>query len=430
MYSRRAIISLALIMSEVCYLYPVYLLVAFGVGFAPALKPWFLPALAATATALNYKFSRGSYRNLTIVCGNLVLLLVAVLATGWLQRAVSPVDYIVIWILLFGIFFRSIYLSRRGADVFLHFDLSVTVIFFILLITGLARRPWPGNSLAHGVFSAQYRRRIPITERRGDRRTSSRLGAALAAAVLVPLYLSARSFFPYLFQPAQFFYELGKPVAGMFKYLLYVILSFYFRFNAKTAGSPRAAADAGFEESYAGTVSESPWFVLIAKVLFWLLIFITAAASVALLLYLLGLLLNWLLKRGVMPGASGARNTGTFSWRLLLRAWGRAVVRLVENVAMLILPWLPGRIGIAQAYRVLLKWGSYRRYPRKSWETPYEYLDRLKQRFPGCRQELTAITASYVQFRYGKENSGRFSHGDMKVFLRRLYFPRKKVHPT
>lgn len=414
-------------MSEICYLYPVYLLAAFGLGYTPSLMPWFLPVLAAVTTVLNLKFAGGAYRYLTIAAGNLAVLVTAAFTLAMSRPAPGVADTIIIWMLLLLVFFRAVYLSRRTTDIFLHFDLSAAVIFLVLLITGIVKAPLAGGTV--WLAASFLLNIVAISLARGGGEADGHLpwlGAVVASVVLIPLFMTARSFFPYLFQPARFLYELGRPVAGMIQHLILIFISFWFRFNTKTAGNPQESADSGFSENAAGALADSPWFAAIVKVIFWGLLFIIIVAGLAGLLYLLGVLIKWLLKRQVVPAGSG-ENTNLFSWRQLFRALYKAIVRIGESIKTMILPWLPGRIGAAQAYRVLLKWGLYRRCPRISCETPYEYQDRLILHFPGCRNELAAITASYVRFRYGKEGNRSSSSRDLKLFLRRLFLPRLKT---
>ena len=72
------------------------------------------------------------------------------------------------------------------------------------------------------------------------------------------------------------------------------------------------------------------------------------------------------------------------------------------------LAWLRGEeyalTSIRQIYSSLVKLATSEGMPRQEAETPYEYVARLKQAFPGSDQELALITDAYVSVHYGERS--------------------------
>lgn len=54
-----------------------------------------------------------------------------------------------------------------------------------------------------------------------------------------------------------------------------------------------------------------------------------------------------------------------------------------------------------QIYRQFLKWAAKRGFPRRTFQTPYEYLAALQELMPVSGAELSLITQQYVDTRYG-----------------------------
>ena len=62
--------------------------------------------------------------------------------------------------------------------------------------------------------------------------------------------------------------------------------------------------------------------------------------------------------------------------------------------------------GIRAIYRALLRWAASRGYGHRREETPYEFEERLQQKFPQSEPELGSLTEAYSKFRYGGEAPG------------------------
>ena len=61
----------------------------------------------------------------------------------------------------------------------------------------------------------------------------------------------------------------------------------------------------------------------------------------------------------------------------------------------------PAARSIREIYRALLKKAAGRGYPRKRFETPYEFKQRLDEKVPLAEPQLEVITEAYAFTRYG-----------------------------
>ncbi len=62
----------------------------------------------------------------------------------------------------------------------------------------------------------------------------------------------------------------------------------------------------------------------------------------------------------------------------------------------------PEVASVRQLYRNLLHWAAKSGYPRYTFQTPYDYLNKLTNLLPDARQDLNFVTEQYVSTRYGK----------------------------
>jgi hypothetical protein len=65
-------------------------------------------------------------------------------------------------------------------------------------------------------------------------------------------------------------------------------------------------------------------------------------------------------------------------------------------------PGLLSAITIRRIYANLQRLAARSGYPRQAAQTPDEYLETLIQALPDCQDEVTTITAAYVQAHYGQ----------------------------
>jgi hypothetical protein len=123
-----------------------------------------------------------------------------------------------------------------------------------------------------------------------------------------------------------------------------------------------------------------------------------------------------------MPGAFRADFLG-FLKRLFYRILGLKLVRRLKKVEA------PEISSIRQIYRQLLSWAATQGYPRLAFQTPYEYLYRLKAALPESREPLEFITQSYVSARYGRYAPSEAELNHLKESWHQVKQPSLRVHP-
>lgn len=419
MIAGRNKLILILIFSETCYLYPLYQLAAIGLGEVPALSFWLLLLFAAAAVLINLKLTSGEYRKITLAIANLclfvpvLLLLILLKETGILITVISGI--LLGWLIL-----RSNILAVKSSiDVFVHFDLSVIVIFIVLLIIGGLKIPL-GSGITWLMVSFLLNLVCLSLYAGKSQGYLSWLGAVFSAIVLLPLFFTARYFLPLLFEPAQFLYAVGKPIVGVIGNIIGFFFIGYMTYHAnRREESSKLTTDTNTVQVSGGSAPDSPVFMWIMKIAYILVEIVIIIAAVAFAIYLLRLFLAWLLRLQGKAVPHILLSKNKFSWRRLfidiLLFWDRLWVFMI--------PWLPVRLDIAKAYRTLLKWGLYKRFPKNADETPYEYLNRLKIYFPQHEKDLDRLTIHYVQYKYGKESPAACTAEELKSALRRIFLP-------
>lgn len=413
-------LAVILLVSEACYLYPLYQLTAAGLGEIPAVSSWIFLLLALAAVVINLKLSTGEYRKITLILINSGYFILTFLflmkpgATGMLMSAISGI--FLGWLII-----RSRFLTDQNAiDVFKHFDLSLIVIFVMLIIVGSLKIPfstgisWLMVSIFLNVAA------LSLNTGKGQGYVAL-LGAGFTLIVLLPLFYTARYFLPFLFEPAQFIYSAGKPVVGIIGKIAGFLFTGYMTYHAnRREQSTNMTTDTNTVQVSGGPAPASPVFAFIMKIVYVFMEIFIIIVVTALFVYLLRLFFIWILRRQrkAIPPMLLAEHK--FSWRGLLMD----LLLLWDNLRVFLIPWLPTKLDIAKAYKTLLKWGSYRRIPKNADETPFEYLIRLKTQYPQHGQDLEKLTQYYVQYRYGENKLSLYSAEDLKSALRRIFLPR------
>lgn len=85
--------------------------------------------------------------------------------------------------------------------------------------------------------------------------------------------------------------------------------------------------------------------------------------------------------------------------RLLRRSWPASALGGTYRWAE---PSEPAARTVRETYRALLHWAAQRGLPRRTEQTPYEFLGALTDALPEAGQEAAAITAAYVPVRYAQ----------------------------
>lgn len=131
---------------------------------------------------------------------------------------------------------------------------------------------------------------------------------------------------------------------------------------------------------------------------------------------------RWRLEAG--PGGwSPSRAGGTWGWRAIPLALLRALVRLLRPRVHRREP-SPDPSDPAMAvrvlYRLLLRRAARSGLSRRPEATPWEYREALSSRWPEMEDDFTAITATYLQARYGSLPPSRESLDEVKRRSRRV----------
>jgi hypothetical protein len=173
--------------------------------------------------------------------------------------------------------------------------------------------------------------------------------------------------------------------------------------------------------------AESPLWALVVK---WVLVLVVAAA----LLYFLARLL---LRGGPRPTEAKEfieDNESVGSWQNFMRDllvgllfflnWlrdhgervqGRLTRRIARRTG-----FNSADMEVRELYAHLLQETREAGYPRKDWQTPFEYLDTLKRHVTPERDELERITDDYVSVRYGEEPVSDKEKGLLNMLWRSL----------
>jgi len=104
------------------------------------------------------------------------------------------------------------------------------------------------------------------------------------------------------------------------------------------------------------------------------------------------------IRKSILSPALLAQDLTSF----LRGAWGRLTGD--EGLAGLkdrLRPWREDLSSIRGIYATMLRFAANLGFPRRAGETPYEYLPTLSQTWPESREQLSYITESYIQVRYG-----------------------------
>lgn len=109
------------------------------------------------------------------------------------------------------------------------------------------------------------------------------------------------------------------------------------------------------------------------------------------------------------------------------RAWRRRLSRLLPSPGKSPAPWrffrvnaLPPRDQIRYFYLSTVRRASDEGVPRQSNQTPSEYAGDLRSQWPEAREEIDALTESFVEARYSARTFDREDVGPVKEIWRRV----------
>lgn len=409
-----------LILAEACYLYPLYQLAVSLLSWPPV-SPLLFFLVVALLLIINYQLSGN--RLIILLLANAGLIAASLLILT-LFKPMGAAEVALAAAALAWLVFRSLRLFMSSAiDVFVHFDVSLLVIFIAVTLYSVLQASggygWLMLSFLLSIFS------VSVYAGAGQGRAAW-LGGLLASVVLVPLFMTAQYFLPALFGPAQILYSLGTPVVLTFRDIIGRLFSGYVTHFAKQRSSPESQLAQDTNQVTPGYSTEvSPVYEAVIKVISILVIAFIIILVIAFLIYLLRLFWIWLLRRQGRPVSRTLAARQKLSWKSL---FGDIPV-LIAQLKIWLLPWLPVHLDIAGAYRALLKWGGFRHCPKEAHETPYEYLSRLTVLYPRQEQELHTLTDYYVMYKYSKDPI-QYPPAELKANLRRLFFPGRFARTT
>jgi hypothetical protein len=100
--------------------------------------------------------------------------------------------------------------------------------------------------------------------------------------------------------------------------------------------------------------------------------------------------------RGEVESLNGAFRADILGFlkRIIARLFGFGWIKSRQTAAQPIDP-------VRQVYRQLLKWAAGEGFPRRAFQTPYEYLTALRELKPAAVAGLSYITQQYINVRYG-----------------------------
>ncbi|MGI5902521.1 MAG: DUF4129 domain-containing protein [Desulfitobacteriia bacterium] len=428
---RDLIQDLALIFSESCFFALLYLcLTDLLLSENLLVSPIVFFILTAAIIITNFFLSFKSWRLITIVLLNILVAGIVVfliihqstLSGSYLLQSPTGVmpalNIIFVYGTIIWLIIRSLLIFyRRNTNVYSHFDLYVSLTLIILLIAGLASTTLPGETgwaiaaLLLNLFSLYIY---------NNRESKSTLWEwILGGFVAVSLYLASRTVIVSSSVSTQaetvlnFIKNIGTALlhmlAGTILFLRKLLLGRGVRSPVAedhTAGQYKIVDQASISLS---------WLDILFTGVLWFTAAILLCVVVVSCLTMLRYLLFQLKKRRKVNVRVAF--DPFLPWKRILE-FSR---RLLKRICFYLLPFSPARISIPQAYRLILEWGSSKKYPRRGEETPYAYCRRLSAKFPQISAELKEITDSFVLYRYTENSSQTKYKKDLKQKVRRVY---------
>jgi len=441
--------SLASVLAEVCYLYPLYLLVLAALK-QPTVSFWWFLALSVAAFTANLLLGTGRLRLIAVLLINSML---AVLAACWLVyhslSTAVPFWPLTAWAVCFisapyglliptGCWFtaliacwtwyRAAVLSRRVPtfrESAFRFDISLGMLFGILLVAAVAGISIRGGMLWIWALLLCNAAAMSLTQSlsQGEKQPAW-LGPLFLAAVLAPVSLAISLFFSQTSAAGRAVYDVVVPVLGWLSEIFQSVILWIFtgRKPIVEKSGPTVSTGAAGEVA---DIAVPEWMIFVFKVALWVFVGLVVIILLAVFIYLLyNLLLRLWKRQEPVPAAFPERMKWLQWWHALagiLARWLNAAGRAVR-------PWFVVKMGHVETYHALLRWGKRRRHPRLLFETPYEYLQRLADAFPGQREDLSSITEYFVYCSYSGRPGDPHMEKKLKAALRRLSLYVFKAH--
>ncbi len=213
-------------------------------------------------------------------------------------------------------------------------------------------------------------------------------------------------------------------IAGLIQTLLFLLMQLIFvigsllasLFGAQPPEAPSPMAPPPIEPSQvfpAEPGAPDPLWEILKSLIFW-------AVFIAIVLYSLSQLLqlrqDWLAKLRQLPGLARLFRGWRWLWAQLRGAGRKLAAQVVEMARNLRVPTMPqqgrrpsGFVNVRRMsprqqvvffYLALLRRGSQQGYDRPASQTPYEYASRLTGALPEVSEDVSSMTAEFVEARY------------------------------
>jgi len=331
----------------------------------------------------------------------------------FLSRPRDPLEWfllvlVLFWTLIFWV--GGITLARRSTEyipVCSRFDLGVTAFLFLLLVRLVLefRGGIQVQEIRSGLFLFPFfifgLMAVGLARNQGHARKDflsgyRKIGVILSFVVVVLLFGTGLFllFLPYLTMAAEGGYGLLKSVAKPLTPILITVLRFLFGSRRNWQEDSTQATGQG-DRGFSVSDESSGWMELLEKIMGWG--FLSLIGLVVLILCGMGLwlLFRWLLSR--TPADERGRNRIS-----LIGYWLTRLKAFLLLVMEKILGGFRTPKGAVRLYASLLGWGRHSGLPYFQTETPAEYGDRLKHRFPVLKGEIEAIIGAFNLEVYGE----------------------------
>ncbi|NLO98426.1 MAG: DUF4129 domain-containing protein [Peptococcaceae bacterium] len=433
MTERQLGLNLALIFSETCFQALLYVCVLGLMKESLPINPLLFFVLTATLTTVNYFLSFKSIRFLTIGLINLIItgLLVGlmiwltglplvylfVLPSGLLPRIkVALIDCIILWLV-----FRSILLvyRRKPINVYGHFDLYIFLTLGVFLAIGIAEIPLPGRMI--WILTALFFNLLPLYIHNNAGTYNPLTVWFCGGLAVIFLYFASQNItiLANVSEPAGTVFDFLQSAFLVFVHSVAQIIGFLAKLLYGKRGVSTADNHASAEsEVVTGTdVPDLPWLYVAIKILLGICLLIVALIIIFALYTLVRYAIFTLLRKR----KGQERTIPSFD---PFQPWKTVFGRLrefVQQISCLLLPFLPFKMSVQQAYNLLLRWGHYKRCARGIGETPYNYYRRLAVKYPQLKEQLQIITEAFIYYRYAPEKEAPADNPSLKKTVRRVY---------
>jgi hypothetical protein len=222
-------------------------------------------------------------------------------------------------------------------------------------------------------------------------------------------------FFPYLRLSAEMGYTALTKTAAPLAPFLIRFLRFIFGPGIRRAAET-SAPSGGLTEYGTPQTSGEGGSALLQHAALWVFAGLGILVLIVTLTVGLRYLFRWLLRRTPEHSGPGREES-------LLLFWYGRWRRFMTLFWMRIYELYGGYKEAISIFRAFLRWGRYSGLPRCTDETPREYGERLKRRFPEVAEEIGAIVGAFNLEFYGGAHLDTLEIGRTRLALSRLRSP-------